>query len=927
MRVRSSAPLMSLLVSAGIAAVATMSACNRANPNYHPGETLTGDDAGLTGQAGSIGAAGSMGVAGFVGGTAGATDGGSDATLGSCKTASDCLAARGAAPCAAAGSWDCRAGACAVVCPSCTDKDSDGYGIGAGCAGLDCNDNDPTIGKTATRSCYDGKGGTLNVGACRAGSQLCSAGVWATTCTGQILPAGEACNGVDDDCNGKVDDDGLGTISCGFGACAQTAPACTNGVLGVCKPGTPTAVADLCDGKDESCDGVVDDGCAQRSCVFVSPVGDDMLGTGSALRPFRSIQAAISSAASPQSTTKSVCVAGGLTCFDAFTYDVTAEQPLTMANGVSVYGNYEARTWTRCAFGTTGLPTLTVTIAPRGAAGVTFPATVTTPTTLDGVHVKRSSGNGGGGAATTTAGITVTGAKQVTISNVMIDEDQASTISYGVNLTGGAEALITRSAIFGGGASASAIGVHSAGSKPTIRENCATVDPTTGHCTATCSATSLGIHGRYAPANGNGNGGGMGPGGPGTATIEGVAIDLVDSPGAIVERNAICGTEGTSGAGVRVGGVSTGIVVRGNSITSDGATGQAIGVSLLACGDAAPWIVDNEVIVGDPVGQSTRAAGINVSGACHPVIDGNTKIAPGASGSPMTALGVYCGPDTTMTTSVPSRCFISGNKSIQGSPTTRPSASYAVSCDVGSCARVTGNALNGQSGATVVGILLRETGAYVDRNVITGGCGTKTTTAVLADDAFARVENNVVHGAACGVNATTPEADGVRVHVGTSNEVEIDANTIIAGGAGQCVNVAAGIGLGNGAGPTAPHGIFRNNILRAGGACTIGRDDFIETEAGAAPRIFSHNDLDPTGMPTLLLLPQPPSPTTVGDINQLAGASGNVSLDPMFTSATDYHLAAGSLLINAGSAADPPRTDFDGKPRNDGLPDIGAFEH
>jgi hypothetical protein len=166
------------------------------------------------------------------------------------------------------------------------------------------------------------------------------------------------------------------------------------------------------------------------------------------------------------------------------------------------------------------------------------------------------------------------------------------------------------------------------------------------------------------------------------------------------------------------------------------------------------------------------------------------------------------------------------------------------------------------------------------------------------------------------------------VHIALSgNEVEIDSNTIIAGGAGQCESVAAGIGLGNGAGPTAPHGIFRNNIMRAGGACSIGRDDFIETEAGASPRIFSHNDLDPTGMPTLYLLPQPPSPTTVGDINQLTGASGNVSLDPMFVSATDLHLAAGSLCINAGSAADPPRTDFDGKPRSDGLPDIGAFEH
>ena len=780
MRLRSSAPSSRGVVVAavlGICVVASTGACNRANPLYH------GHDAGApTGAAGDPGAAGDHGgQAGDAGATGvrraraptrGPIDGAADATLGACRQAGDCLAARGAPLC---GAWECRAGQCAVICPACADNDNDGFGVGAGCAGPDCDDNNPTIGRSGSRSCYDGKGGTLGVGACRAGAQVCSDGVW-SSCGGQILPAGEACNALDDDCNGKTDD-GLGMITCGLGTCTQSVAACINGVPGVCKPGLPSFAEACGDGKDNDCNGVTDESC-DSFCVHVAPNGDDQ-GPGSTFRPFRTIQAAIQYAIGAPARPKNVCVAGGATCFDTSTYQAADGNTLTMANGVSVYGNYEATTWTRCGFGAAGLPNLTVTIAPRAAAGVNFPATVTTPTTLDGVRIARF---GGGGGAGPVAGITVSGAKQVQISNVVIDDAQSGGTTYGVNLVNGAEALITRSAIFGGVGSTAAVGVHSVGSRPTIRENCSSIDPTTGHCTATCSPTSLGIHGR-SPAMG----GGPGPG-PAAATTapsaESVAIDLVDSPGALVERNAVCGTASGAAAGVRIAGMAAGTVLRGNAITADGATAQAAGVSLLACADAAPWIVDNELIVGDVTGTAMRAAGVNVVGACHPVIDTNTKIATGANGSPDSAFGVYCGADATSA----SRCSVMGNKLIQGTSSTHPTQSFAVACDVGACARVAGNTLLGGGGGTVVGLSLRGTGAFVDRNTITGGCGSKTTTAVLADDSASRIENNVVRGAACIGNTSTPEADGVRVHVGISgNEVDVSSNTIDAGGAGASV--------------------------------------------------------------------------------------------------------------------------------------------
>jgi hypothetical protein len=230
-----------------------------------------------------------------------------------------------------------------------------------------------------------------------------------------------------------------------------------------------------------------------------------------------------------------------------------------------------------------------------------------------------------------------------------------------------------------------------------------------------------------------------------------------------------------------------------------------------------------------------------------------------------------------------------------------------------------------------VGLSLQGTGAFVDRNVITGGCGSKTTTAVLAEDAFGRIENNLVRGAACAANASTPEADGLRVHVALganglgSNELDVSSNTIDAGGAGPCQGVAAGIGLGNGAGPKSARGIFRDNVLRAG-ACSIARIDFIETEAGTSPRLFEHNDLDPTGAPTSLYLTgAAKSLATLSAVNALPGASGNLSVDPLFVGATDLHLMAASACVNAGTAVGAPKTDFDGKPRDD-RPDIGAYE-
>jgi len=57
----------------------------------------------------------------------------------------------------------------------------------------------------ASLSCYPGPAATKNVGLCKAGTQICSGGLW-SKCAGAVLPAKEACDGQDNDCNGATDE-------------------------------------------------------------------------------------------------------------------------------------------------------------------------------------------------------------------------------------------------------------------------------------------------------------------------------------------------------------------------------------------------------------------------------------------------------------------------------------------------------------------------------------------------------------------------------------------------------------------------------------------------------------------------------------------------------------------------------------------------
>jgi hypothetical protein len=194
------------------------------------------------------------------------------------------------------------------------DADGDRYSLNQ----LDCDDNNPARNPGAVERCDGvdnncngqtdegfavGQGCTAGVGACASsGTQVCNAALNGTACNAVAgTPKPETCNGIDDDCNGKVDDVAGGTggdvNNCGGCNIACNAPAnesaaCTNGgcsytcqagfvdtdknAANGCECQITNGGVEICDGIDNDCNGIVDDNTAQ--VFYDGPAGT--LGVG-----------------------------------------------------------------------------------------------------------------------------------------------------------------------------------------------------------------------------------------------------------------------------------------------------------------------------------------------------------------------------------------------------------------------------------------------------------------------------------------------------------------------------------------------------------------------------------------------------------------------------------------------------------------------
>ncbi len=175
---------------------------------------------------------------------------------GQCGTdTGECVA--GALQCQS-GSLNC-VGAVNAIAESCNGKDDD-------CDGVIDNGN-PGGGAICGSS----------VGACKQGTQLCVNGGF--VCQGQTPPTGELCNGIDDDCNGVVDNGnpgGGGLCGTDTGECKAGALTCQAGMLNCV--GAIASIPEICDGKDNDCNGIIDDGNPGGGMVCGSSVGECKTG-------------------------------------------------------------------------------------------------------------------------------------------------------------------------------------------------------------------------------------------------------------------------------------------------------------------------------------------------------------------------------------------------------------------------------------------------------------------------------------------------------------------------------------------------------------------------------------------------------------------------------------------------------------------------
>jgi hypothetical protein len=405
----------------------------------------------------------------------------------------------------------------------------------------------PACKENEVRNCAS-RGNPL-VGACHEGTQTCVGGAWGT-CTGEGLPAdSETCNGVDDNCNGMTDE------------------TCTS------------------------------------ECLVVAPTGSDD-NEGTAASPFATLKKAVGVAAQLDGgPPKPICVAGGATCQDANTYDLS--ESIVVPAGMRILGNY--------ALAGGGLEYCPSTLPPNTGLrftvadqNVVFEGNGDLRSELGGFSIVRFDPAGSGG---TSVAIQASGAKDVVLSRIFIKDAPVADKTYGVQVNGG-KVTVVGSAISGGKGSVAAVGIQVNGGTVKLVNNC-DGNPQ-GVCKASCDSGSptLGIWGRSSTATGSSG--------------DSSAVFITGSATSSLVANLLCGGPGkaVSGATVRLESANA-VTLSGNSVSA-GTGEETIAVSL-----AGAAVLDGNLIGG---GCGTESAtGLRLAGSSASVR--NNRILGGSCAS------------------------------------------------------------------------------------------------------------------------------------------------------------------------------------------------------------------------------------------------------------------------------------------------------